>query len=259
MKTALKVGVIGIGNMGGAIADALAAGSIAPHNLWISDINTTATNAFKHKFTDVHVTSSQELASAVDILILAVKPWLVETVLSELSPKLSDKQLLISIAAGVDFETLGKLLPTMPLFRIIPNTAIAVHESMSFIAAHNATEAQAKVVVELFEPMGKTMVIPESLMTAATSLASCGIAYALRYLRAASEGGVELGFTASAAHQIVAQTMVGAAQLILQQDTHPEAEIDKVCTPGGWTIKGLNAMEEAGFTNAVIQGILTNK
>ena len=97
MKTTLKVGVIGIGNMGGAIADALAAGSIAPHNLWISDINTTATNAFKHKFTEVHVTSSQELASAVDILILAVKPWLVETVLSELSPKLSDKQLLIQL------------------------------------------------------------------------------------------------------------------------------------------------------------------
>ena len=99
------------------------------------------------------------MAFTVDILSLAVKPWLVETVLSEVSPKLSDKQLLISIAAGIDFETLGKLLPTMPLFRIIPNTAIAVHESMSFIAAHNATETQTKVVVELFEPMGKTMVI----------------------------------------------------------------------------------------------------
>lgn len=259
MKTDLKVGIVGLGNMGGAIAHSLVQQCVAPSNLWVADINTTATEAFATKHKGVQITTSKELVSLVDVVILAVKPWLVETVLTELTPKLSDKQYVISIAAGVDFATLSKHTATTPLFRVIPNTAIVVNEGMSFIAAQNATQAQTNVVVELFESMGKAMVINESLMTAATSLASCGIAYALRYLRAAGEGGVELGFTASQAHQIVAQTMVGAAQLILQQDTHPEAEIDKVCTPGGWTIKGLNAMEEAGFTNAVIQGLLTNK
>jgi len=259
MDTSLKIGVVGIGNMGGAIAYALAANIVAPHNLWISDINATATNAFKNRYADVHVTSSQELASTVDLIILAVKPWLVETVLSEFSQKLTDKQILISIAAGVEFATLSNFLPTMPLFRVIPNTAIAVTEGMTFIAPHNATQEQTNAVLNLFESMGKAIVINEPLMAAATSLSSCGIAYALRYLRAASEGGVELGFTASMAHQIVAQTMIGAAQLILEHNANPEEEIDKVCTPGGWTIKGLNAMEEAGFTNAVIKGLLKNK
>lgn len=259
MDASLKIGVIGIGNMGGAIAHALVKNGLTPNNLWIADINSTVTNEFITAHNGVHSVSSHELVSVVDVIILAVKPWLVETVLSEFAQQLTDKQLLISIAAGVEFETLRKKLPTIPLFRVIPNTAITINEGMSFVTASKATENQIKLVVELFESMGETMVINESLMTAATSLSSCGIAYALRYLRAASEGGVELGFTAPMAHKIVAQTMIGAAQLILQHDSNPEEEIDKVCTPGGWTIQGLNAMEEAGFTNAVIKGFLKNR
>ena len=253
MNSSLKIGVIGIGNMGGAIAHALLKNGVAPKDLWITDLNTTATNAFASEYKGVQVVSSNELVSAVDVIVLAVKPWLVETVISEFSSALSQNQLLISIAAGVEFATLRKILPTTPLFRVIPNTAIAINEGMSFIATDHATENQITTVLGLFERMGKAMIITESLMTAATSLSSCGIAYALRYLRAASEGGVELGFTAPMAHKIVAQTMIGAAQLILQNNSNPEEEIDKVCTPGGWTIQGLNAMEEAGFTNAVIK------
>lgn len=259
MDASLKIGIIGIGNMGGAIAHVLVKNGLSPHNLWITDINTIATNAFVNEYKGVQVVSSHELASAVDVIILAVKPWLVATVLSEICDNLSDDQILISIAAGVELATLRKSAPTTPLFRVIPNTAIAINEGMSFIAADNSTENQTTIVLELFERMGKALVINESLMAAATSLSSCGIAYALRYLRAAAEGGVELGFTAPMAHEIVAQTMIGAAQLILQQGANPEEEIDKVCTPGGLTIQGLNAMEEAGFTNAVIKGLLKNR
>ena len=126
---------------------------------------------------------------------------------------------------------------------------------MTLIANQNTSDEQDQLIGSIFEKLGKTLFIPESLMNAATALTSCGIAYALRYIRAATEGGVEMGFPANQAKEMVAQTLIGAAQLILQNDSHPEVEIDKVTTPGGITIKGLNAMEAEGFTNAVIKGL----
>ena len=141
---------------------------------------------------------------------------------------------------------------------MIPNIAILLSESMTLIASQNATKTQEEYVVNLFSQLGKALLIPENMMASATSVASCGIAYALRYLRAATEGAVELGFNAGVASQIVAQTLKGAAELILQNNSHPEVEIDKVTTPGGWTIKGLNEMEAHGFTNAVIKGLKAN-
>ena len=147
----------------------------------------------------------------------------------------------------------------MPIFRVMTNTAMVIGESMTLISSEDATKDQENFVVELFNKLGKAVIIPEKMMGAATSVASCGIAYALRYLRAATEGAVELGFRADEAQQIVAQTMKGAAELILKNsESHAEVEIDKVCTPGGWTIKGLNEMEANGFSNAVIKGLKAN-
>jgi pyrroline-5-carboxylate reductase len=108
----------------------------------------------------------------------------------------------------------------------------------------------------ILRELGDAMLVEERLMNAGMVLASCGIAYALRYIRAASEGGVQLGFRAAEAQHIVAQTLRGAASLLERPNAHPEAEIDRVTTPGGLTIRGLNAMEQAGFTNAVIRGLL---
>ena len=138
---------------------------------------------------------------------------------------------------------------------LIPNTAIATLSSMTFISSARSTAERDNLLLDIFNELGKAMLIDESAMPAATSLASCGIAYAFRYIRAAMEGGVELGIRANEAKHIVMQTLRGAVDVLEASDAHPEAEIDKVTTPGGLTIKGLNAMEAAGFTHSVIEGL----
>ena len=183
---------------------------------------------------------------------------LVEKVLKGIKDVLNpQKQLLIVIAAGVPSqnikEWLGEQCP--PLFLIIPNIAIAELSSMTFIVPVGTTEAQTKTVVSIFDEMGDTLITDEQHLAAGTTLASCGIAYAMRYIRAASEGGVELGFKADDAKKIVMQTMKGAVDLLQASGMHPEQAIDLVTTPGGVTIKGLNEMEHAGFTSAVIRGL----
>ncbi|MDE7407422.1 MAG: pyrroline-5-carboxylate reductase, partial [Muribaculaceae bacterium] len=134
----------------------------------------------------------------------------------------------------------------------MPNTAMVLRQSMTFIVEANGTAVEA---TRLFSHLGSVFTIPERLLPGATALASCGIAYAMRYVRAATEGGVELGFKASEAQAIIAQTLKGAVALLGVEGAHPETEIDKVTTPGGLTIRGLNAMEHNGFTSAVIAGL----
>jgi pyrroline-5-carboxylate reductase len=141
------------------------------------------------------------------------------------------------------------------LFLVIPNIAIAQLQSMSFIVPASATPQQTEQVKAIFDSMGESIITDEKHLAAGTTLASCGIAYAMRYVRAASEGGVELGFKADEAKRIVMQTMKGAVELLSASGLHPEAAIDLVTTPGGVTIKGLNEMEHAGFTSAVIRGL----
>ena len=189
---------------------------------------------------------------------MVVKPWLVERVLKDIKPELDPKkQILIVIAAGVSSESikqwLGESCP--PLFLVIPNIAIAEMASMTFIVPIDATEDKIQTVVNIFDEMGNTLITDEQHLASGTTLASCGIAYAMRYIRAACEGGVELGFKADDAKKIVMQTMKGAVELLEASGMHPEQAIDLVTTPGGVTIKGLNEMEHAGFTSAVIRGL----
>ena len=144
----------------------------------------------------------------------------------------------------------------IPLFLVIPNIAIAQLQSMTFIVPSVAvTQQHTEQVQALFDSMGKTIITDEQHLGAGTTLASCGIAYAMRYVRAASEGGVELGFRADDAKKVVLQTLRGAIELLEETGLHPEAAIDMVTTPQGVTIKGLNEMERAGFTSAVIRGL----
>ena len=192
-----------------------------------------------------------------DCIVLAVKPWLVEQLLKSYKDSLDLKrQNLIVIAAGITFDMLkGWLGEDATIFRVIPNTAIAVGSSMSFVSALNADAQRTAAVVDLFGALGRAMLIPEEKMGAATALASCGIAYAMRYVRAATEGGVELGFAAKDALEIVLNTVKGATDLLMASGANPEDEIDKVTTPGGITIRGLNEMEKEGFSWSVIAGL----
>jgi len=260
----MRITIIGAGNMGGASAIGIAkAGIIAS-----SDITVTAKHqSTLDKFVPYGINTSLDNVEAVkdaDIVMLVVKPWLIETVVNEIKPSLDySKQIIASMAPGVKSDKLLSYLEkdgqTPSLAYIIPNTAIEILQSMTFIAPITASKEQTDILEKVFEGTGSTMVVDENHLGAGTALASCGIAYAMRYIRAASEGGVELGFYAKDATKIVCQTVMGAAGLIMEHGSHPEVEIDKVTTPGGITIKGLNAMEKEGFTNAVISGLKASK
>jgi pyrroline-5-carboxylate reductase len=140
----------------------------------------------------------------------------------------------------------------------MPNTAIAIQESVTCLCSNGANKKQVAYVTELFNQLGITISIDEKLMDAATVLGACGIAYALRFIRAATQGGIEIGFDARTANLIAAQTVNGAAELLLKGNRHPEEEIDKVTTPRGCTIAGLNEMEHQGFSSSLIKGIITS-
>ena len=246
--------------MGGAMADGfIKSGAVKPAD--ISVANPTAQKLEHFALQGASVTTDNKTAAeGADIIVIAVKPWLVEQVVNELKPVLNyTRQTIITVAAGISgnqFTTWLKKDDAVPqTFIVIPNTAIAVLASMTFIVPVNATADTTAIVKALFDNVGQTMVTDERHLSAGMTLASCGIAYAMRYVRAAAEGGVELGFKADMAKDIVLQTMKGAVELLQANGNHPEAEIDKVCTPGGLTIRGLNEMEHAGFTSAVIRGL----
>lgn len=259
----MKIAIIGAGNMGGALVRGLAKGSIvATSDIYVSNPSASKLEALKAEFEEINITTNNcDAAAVADVVVLAVKPWKVIEVLDQIKPSMDySRQAVASMVGGLGIAQLSEwldkgdgILPATYL--IIPNTAIATMSSMTFIASVRATDAEDRAMVNIFNELGEAMLVDEGLIPAGTSLASCGIAYALRYIRAAMEGGVELGFRADDAKRIVMQTMRGAADILAANGSHPEAEIDRVTTPGGLTIKGLNAMEAAGFTNSVIEGL----
>ncbi len=246
--------------MGGAIATGLLNNGYDASTLTVADPSDKVVEHFAALGAAATTDNVAAIADA-DMVMVVVKPWLVEKVLAGIRDELRyDTQSLVLIAAGISSEQLcgwlrkpdGKL-PQAAL--VIPNIAVAIGESMTFVAPVTADEQTVAEIVRIFDLMGSTLVTEERLLAAGTTLASCGIAYAMRYIRAAVEGGVELGFKAADAQKIVVQTVKGAAGLLSLPGAHPESEIDKVTTPGGVTIRGLNEMEHAGFTSAVIRGL----
>lgn len=259
-----KIAIIGAGNMGGAIARGLLKGQlISPKNISISDVSESTLESFRKLSAEWTLTrSNEEAIKNADIIILAVKPWLVETIAEEIAEKIDyKKQILVSIAAGVDSFNLQQLFDwDAVIFRVIPNTAIEVQESVSAITSINADKEQIESITSIFGELGKVFYVDnQNQLNAFMSLSSCGIAYAFRYIRAAMEGGVEMGIYPETAKEVVMQTLKGAVKLLETNQSHPETEIDKVTTPGGVTIKGLNEMEAHGFTNAVIKGLKKSK
>lgn len=254
----MKITIIGGGNMGGAIALGLAEGNkINASDITVINRTEKKTNLLISKNSKINaVTADYSSLKHADIVILGVKPWMIEDVMKTHKNSFSSEQIIISVAAIISLEQLAEWsAPKTPLFRMVPNTAIAVKQSMTFISSLNATKEQEQLIAEMFDDLGKTMLIDEKLIPAVTSLSSCGIAFAFRYIRAAMEGGIEMGVYPKDAKHIIAQTLRGAVELMEANDSHPEEEIDKVTTPGGITVKGINEMEHAGFTSAVIRGL----
>ena len=254
-----KIAIIGGGNLGSAIAEGLIKSKFCK----AADITVTKRNlaTIKH-LADKGVTVTADNASAVrncELVILAIKPFQVSEVLGGLKKDLTAKHIVVSVVTGVLMEEIETTIKKkLPVFRAMPNTAIAIQESMTCISYSNASGSQVSFVKDLFANLGKVAMIDEKLMDAATVLGACGTAFAMRYIRANIQGGIEIGFDSATANLIAAQTVKGAAELLLQKGTHPEQEIDKVTTPKGCTIVGLNEMEHQGFSSSLIKGIATS-
>ncbi len=255
-----KIAIIGGGNLGASIAEGLiSSGFIVPQHIIITKRNIATLTDLEEKGALVS-NDNLEAVGFANYIILAVKPFQIKEVLQQLKPQLdSKKHVLISVVSGVWVKDMQEILgDEFTIFRAMPNTAIAIQESMTCISDSNASNEQRQFVKDLFSQLGKSVFIEEKLMDAATVLGACGTAYAMRYIRANIQGGIEIGFSASVASLIAAQTVKGAAELLLQKNTHPEQEIDKVTTPKGCTIAGLNEMEHQGFSSSLIKGIITS-
>lgn len=255
-----KIAILGGGNIGISIANGLLkSGRITPSNLYITRRRNHLLKELKEQ--GIHTGSDNLLAvQQAEIIFIAVKPAQTLGLIKEISDKLDpDKNIIISVVTGVNSSDIRDITgEKMPVFLAMPNTAISLCESMTCISSRNNPADKENLVIEIFESLGKSIIINEELMGSATVLAACGIAFALRFMRAASQGGIEIGFGSELSTLIAAQTLKGASELILSSGHHPEREIDKVTTPQGITISGLNEMEHNGFSSALIKGLLTS-
>jgi pyrroline-5-carboxylate reductase len=252
----VNIGIIGIGNLGTALINGLIDSGVPPGHLYatrrrveqLEELKSLGVNTGK---------DNKELVKNADLIILAVKPYNYDSVLAECAEFLDpSKHIIVSVVSGVSTEMLQKAMPPgVTTFRAMPNTAADIKESMTCICYDNASPEQVKLVEAAFGALGETIVIQEELMDSATVLGACGIAYVMRFMRAMVQGGIEIGFDAHTAGKIVQQTLKGAACLLMERKSHPESEIDKVTTPKGCTIAGLNEMEHNGFSSALIKGL----
>ncbi|MBL7732937.1 MAG: pyrroline-5-carboxylate reductase [Chitinophagaceae bacterium] len=257
---AKKIAIIGGGNLGASIAEGLIMSEFSrPVELTITRRNLPTLARFGEMGCMVHSDNKKAVRDS-EVIILAVKPYNYADIIKEIKPVLNPKKhIVVSVITGVWIDQLQKAIgKPVPVIRAMPNTAIAIRQSMTCLAHSHATAAQLNYIQSLFEQLGRTAMIDEKLMDAATVLGACGTAYAMRYIRANIQGGIEIGFDAATASLIAAQTVKGAADLLLEKGSHPEHEIDKVTTPKGCTIAGLNEMEHQGFSSSLIRGIVAS-
>lgn len=253
-----KIGIVGCGNLGLSLLN-----GIRKRNpqaiLYGSKRNIGSLKQYENDVT-FFTSSNEEVIKECDIIILALKPYTIIPFLKEnvnfFDPK---KHTIVSVATGITIKEIESCFADqMDVFRAMPNTASSVNESITMVS-HSSDKLNRKdLIIDIFNSLGETIIIEETLMESATVLGACGIAYVLRFMRAMIQGGIEIGFDANTATKIVSQTVKGAAELIIHNGSHPEQEIDRVTTPKGCTIVGLNEMEHSGFSSALIKGIVTS-
>ncbi len=252
----IKVAVLGGGNLGTSLAKGLVASKqFDKSEIIVTDKRESRINHLQ----GLGFRSSADSLAAVknaSVIIMSVKPQQFNDLAEEIKEAVTPSHVVLSTVTGISFRDIEAFFGKVPLVRIMPNTALEICESMTCIAFRNTHPEQEEKVVSVFDRMGKTVIIQEDLMGAATVIGACGIAFALRFMRAMSQGGIEIGFNAEMSQLITSQTVKGAARLIIETSNHPEMEIDKVTTPQGITISGLNEMEHQGLSSAVIRGLM---
>ena len=251
----MRIAIIGAGNLGLSIAKGIVMNQTHT-SLYLTKRNIDAIEKWK-AYENVHLTKdNREAVKHSDILILAVQPNQLEAILSSFTDLLTDKHVLISTITGFKIDRMEAIVGTnCPIIRSMPNTAIAVGKSMTCLCSNEKGKNRVAIAEAIFNGLGTTIAIEEPLMQAATVLCASGIAFWMRLIRATTQGGIQLGFDAEIAMKMSMQTALGAASLLIETDSHPEQEIDRVTTPRGCTITGLNEMEHQGLSSSLIKGL----
>jgi pyrroline-5-carboxylate reductase len=255
-----RIAILGTGNIGSAVARGLVGAGLCPAaNVILTRRKVEGLADFKTQGFQVTPSNKEALIRA-DLIFIAVTPQQLNALLSEIKGSIdAGRHSVVSIVSGASIGEIRKQLGSqVVIIRAMPNTAIAIGESMTCLSCDSEAPGSLLLVRQIFDALGRTLVIDENLMVPATALCACGIAFFLRAIRAASQGGIEIGFHAEDALLMAAQTARGAATLLVEAGNHPEMEVDKVTTPQGCTISGLNEMEHNGFSSALIKGIVTS-
>lgn len=252
-----RIAILGAGNLGLSIAKGLLRSNrFSPPNIWLTRRRLKLLEKMQEQGV-ITGTDNMKAVTSSDILIVAVEPQQVNTLLREITPVLEPgRHMIISVVTGIHIGQIEQITgEKISIVRAMPNIAISVGESMTCLASNGISGDALEIAGELFGMVGNTLIINEEEMIAATAIGACGVAFFLRAIRAASQGGIEIGLQADHALTIATQAAKGAASLLLSADSHPEQEIDRVTTPKGCTIAGLNLMEYEGFSSSMIKGI----
>ncbi len=257
-SSSASLAILGCGNLGKALARGLVrSGTLLPDRIQVTRRNPDGLEDLAAEGFSVGTDNIAAIRAAETVLI-AVQPQQIANLLDQICDELdSARHTVISVVSGVPVSQLREMIPTpIPVVRAMPNTAVSIGESMTCLSADPDSMDGLEEAEALFKGVGLTLRIQDEMMVGATALCACGIAFFLRSVRAASQGGIEIGFHAEDALLLAAQTARGAASLAVRDNQHPESEIDRVTTPRGCTIAGLNEMEHQGFSSAMIKGFL---
>ncbi len=254
----MKIAIIGTGNLGSSIAKGLIKNKSFT-SLYLSDKNTSAVESFEDEAYVTITSNNAQAVEASDIILFALQPRHIEKVLEDVSPFIKADHVVLSVAAGFEISRIESIIGSdKNIIRVMPNTAISIGKSMTCLSGNDKGQEKIELAKEIFNQLGTTMVIPEEQLQAATVICASGIAFWMRLVRATTQGAIQLGFEAHEAHDLAVQTCFGSASLLIESGRHPEQEIDRVTTPSGCTIEGLNAMEHQGLSSALIQGIVSS-
>jgi len=251
----MKIAIIGTGNLGLSIAKGLVINNTYT-TLYLSKRNIDVLSSWK-EYKNVFITQdNKEAVQNSDIIIFAVQPNQFDLILKEVKSLLTDKHVLISTITGYTIDRMESIIGNQhPIIRSMPNTAISVGKSMTCLCSNDTGKKKLPIAEAIYNGLGTSLVIEEQHMQAATVLCASGIAFWMRLIRATTQGGVQLGFDADVSLKMSMQTAMGAASLLIETGSHPEEEIDRVTTPRGCTITGLNEMEHQGLSSSLIKGL----
>jgi len=252
------VGFLGAGNMAGALIKGLIhAGALEPSAIVASDVKAERLSQLAAAHGIRTTSDNHELVRGCDVLVLAVKPQVIDKVLTAIAGDVKPKQLVISVAAGVPIAGIEARLPAAThVVRSMPNTpAIALAGATAISAGTNATDDDIAVAKALFEAVGKVVVLDEILLDAVTGLSGSGPAYVMLMIEALADGGVKVGLHRDTALLLAAQTVYGSAKLLLETGEHPGRLKDQVTSPGGTAIAGLHTLESGGLRRTLIDAV----